>query len=577
MALECAALAAGHPEPTRLVRAWRSVSSRHVRLLLTDQTGSRARSRSVRLRLRELARLLLNQSRSRSDPWLPWHLAASRGLRPCPAVPFKHTTFLKRTLQDAIHGFYLQALARLPAGELRSRFHRSLVKAGHCYGPFDPVSNIIVNTIWYDAQFPPKTKLERDMIGNLSLHRIENRSLYGLASFLCTRYHQLHFHQAVRCLLRADANLILADPCYFQTENNAIPAAFGLVGNHVTLGCRAATAMCGALDCDKLDTTQGQSPDTDIQQAFLAAATAAHHPNPDAQVKLLTSCNKDSLGSALLLLLQGPDQLSSEDVQQLARLLCPHPPPPCKTPLPPFPLTEYPPIELDRMHTRVLKKVNAVLDAYSPPMPNGDPMFQLHVICAVNDEVSGPVYLEGGSRPPHTYYHTHLNFIATSKCSDGVRVLFFAELSNNDKDISFCCPVSLPEPCAEHVRCLYCDYVGARILHPVGEDFHGHKREFEKMICGEDPCDDEFNPALMRPYYTTMKIFNNSRLIAEMVNDSIKEDSLYDDSFVFCGNRSDESLSLSSSDNSRDSYNSSSSDEYHLRKWFNLLPSSSLC
>ncbi|TVU51281.1 hypothetical protein EJB05_02692, partial [Eragrostis curvula] len=352
-------------------------------------TGSRAPSRSVRLRLRELARLLLNQSRSRSDPWLPWHLAASRGLRPCP-VPFKHTTFLKRTLQDAIHGFYLQALARLPAGELRSRFHRSLVKAGHCYGPLDPVSNIIVNTIWYDAQFPPKTKLERDMIGNLSLHRIENRSLYGLASFLCTRYHQLDFHQAVRCLLRADANLILADPCYFQTENNAIPAAFGL----------------------------------------------------------------DSLGSALLLLLQGPDQLSSEDVQQLARLLCPHPPPPCKTPLPPFPLTEYPAVELDRMHTRVLKKVNAVLDAYSPPMPNGDPMFQLHVICAVNDEVSGPVYLENGSGPPHTYYHTHSNFIATSKCSDGVGVLFFAELSNNDKDISFCCPVSLPQPCADQAMLL---------------------------------------------------------------------------------------------------------------------------
>jgi hypothetical protein len=30
-----------------------------------------------------------------------------------------------------------------------------LVVSGHCYGPLDPVSNIILNAIWYDAAYPP--------------------------------------------------------------------------------------------------------------------------------------------------------------------------------------------------------------------------------------------------------------------------------------------------------------------------------------------------------------------------------------------------------------------------------------
>ncbi|GJM87928.1 hypothetical protein PR202_ga03934 [Eleusine coracana subsp. coracana] len=484
MALKCAVLAARHPEPDRLVRAWSTLSSRHVVLL------TQIHNRSSSYLLRNLARLLGGHQSGGDgfeDMWLPWHLAAARDPGgPC-TVPFKHTSFLKRTLQDMIHGFYLQALARLPAGELRSRFHRSLVKAGSCYGPLDPVSNIIINTIWYDAAFPPTRKLERDKIGNLSLHRMENCSLYGLASFLCTRYHQIDFHQAVRCLLRADANLILADP-NLGTEN-AILAAFSLVGSQM-LGCKAP-GICSPLDQDRF--TQALHPDTGIEQAFLAAAKASHHPNPDAQVKFLTSC-RQMLGSVFSLL-QGSTQLSSKDVNLLAALLCPEPP--CEKPLLPFPLTDYP--------------------------------------------------------------------ASTSKHSKGAGVLFFAELSNDGKGTSFCLSRVLAPIMRWTSPLPYCDYVGARIVHPVGEDFHGHKHEFEKMVCGEDPCDDEFDPALTQPYYTNMDMINNSRNMAEMVIDSIKEDSLYDDSFVFCGNRIRKSLSCESS---RD----------HVPLWmFALIPSSSLC
>ncbi|RCV36090.1 hypothetical protein SETIT_7G291900v2 [Setaria italica] len=178
MALKCAALAARHPDPDRLVGSWLTISNR----------------------LDEAVRLGAKHAASR-------HPQTRR-------VPYQRTsTPLKRLLLDAIHGFYLQALARLPAGELRSRFHRSLLKAGHCYGP-RARSRLQHNRQHrrYDAAFPRTHELELDMISSLSLHRIENRSLYGMASFLCTRYHRLDFHQAMRFLLDGDANLLLADP-----------------------------------------------------------------------------------------------------------------------------------------------------------------------------------------------------------------------------------------------------------------------------------------------------------------------------------------------------------------------------
>uniref|UniRef100_M8D5H0 PIR2-like helical domain-containing protein n=1 Tax=Aegilops tauschii TaxID=37682 RepID=M8D5H0_AEGTA len=66
-------------------------------------------------------------------------------------------------------------------------------------------------------------------------------------------------------------------------------------------------------------------PDTSLEEAYLAAATAACHPNPDAQVKLLMWC-RAMLGPALSVLHPDSGKLSPQDVQQLAKLLCPEPP-----------------------------------------------------------------------------------------------------------------------------------------------------------------------------------------------------------------------------------------------------------
>jgi len=83
---------------------------------------------------------------------------------------------------------------------------------------------------------------------------------------------------------------------------------------------------------------------------------------------------------------------------------------------------------------------------------------------------------------------------------------------------------------ADRIRCLYCDFVGIRIVHPIEEEFHGRQVELEKMVCGEDPCDEELNPALFQPFYTNTRIIRHSRLVANEIG-VLEEDCLYADSF----------------------------------------------
>uniref|UniRef100_A0A0E0IR67 PIR2-like helical domain-containing protein n=1 Tax=Oryza nivara TaxID=4536 RepID=A0A0E0IR67_ORYNI len=121
------------------------------------------------------------------------------------------TKSLQSVLVDKIHGFYLEALALLPQHLLRGRYHRSVVMAGHCYGPLDPASNIILNTIWYDAAFPvPKEQhLDLDMIGRWALIRAECCSIAGLVAGLAGDYN-LSELQAIRCLLYANGDFATA-------------------------------------------------------------------------------------------------------------------------------------------------------------------------------------------------------------------------------------------------------------------------------------------------------------------------------------------------------------------------------
>lgn len=101
-------------------------------------------------------------------------------------------------------------------------------------------------------------------------------------------------------------------------------------------------------------------------------------------------------------------------------------------------------------------------------------------------------------------------------------------------------------------------------MHPVGEDFHGRKLEFEKMVCGEDPCDKDFDPAVDRPYYTNMKIIDHSRVTTERLNGRVEEDRLYNDPLEDGSDGYGSDLTLMSEDYDSDLDLNSTTDERHV-------------
>jgi hypothetical protein len=88
---------------------------------------------------------------------------------------------LKLQLLESIHVFYLEALARLPT-EFLHKHLRGILMGGHCFGPFDPVSNIILNAVWFEQEFQLDCAdvREADILDSRCLLRMEQRSLDGL-------------------------------------------------------------------------------------------------------------------------------------------------------------------------------------------------------------------------------------------------------------------------------------------------------------------------------------------------------------------------------------------------------------
>ncbi|GJN33914.1 hypothetical protein PR202_gb22544 [Eleusine coracana subsp. coracana] len=98
----------------------------------------------------------------------------------------EHIVSLKKCVLDAIHAMYIKALAILPSSVGKSPFIRAILVAGHCYGPLDPVSNIILNSVWYKVRFPWHCDINRQggIIDTSAMSRVESRSIDGLVAIL---------------------------------------------------------------------------------------------------------------------------------------------------------------------------------------------------------------------------------------------------------------------------------------------------------------------------------------------------------------------------------------------------------
>ncbi|KAK1632115.1 hypothetical protein QYE76_006430 [Lolium multiflorum] len=447
-------------------------------------------------RLSELFTLTKDDIMMDDDPQRPMQHAISRMQR-CskrrktavvPAVGLDYS--LKLLLLDKIHVLYLDAISRIPRHELCSRHHRGLLKAGHCYGPFDPVTNIILNTIWYDTVFPAEREFEVEMISTKKLARVECLSLEGLVAYVCVLFPALSTYQAMRYLLISNAQL---DRVIMSAKEDGHEQAFPF--SH--------------------------------SEAYDAASLAACHPSPTAFVEFATRVvpvMEETLHSTLKV----SRMLSSSDVCTISETLTQRFPP-SKSPklVPELNMHASDVIAGKRrkfkaFHRAILKRVKAALLRFAERVGQE---YELHVICDVNAEIPehGICYIPGD----YKYPFSHMNILAKRKGSqiadaDAVPTLFFIECTNIDEDVaSLCCPIL--EPSKDAGRCFHCECEGIKIIHPPSETYHGRCTEFEDMASGKNPVSNE--ELISQAKYGTL-------FIDTMEDDCVYFDSAWDGDFA---------------------------------------------
>uniref|UniRef100_A0ACD5V752 Uncharacterized protein n=1 Tax=Avena sativa TaxID=4498 RepID=A0ACD5V752_AVESA len=423
VALECAALSARHPKPGVLVKASMIMASPQAdrTVILAGQDPSLAEflregHMSMDRSLDVCGKEKKNRKKRKRSQQTSKVEGSSAHNSPVSQPTFRYTQSLKLLLLGKIHGFYLQALAKLPRDALRKRHHGSLLKCGYCYGPRDPVSNIILNTIWYGSMFPTPQEFELqfkvDMICTGMLARIECCSLYGLVAFLHTCFPSLTEHDAVSYLFSSDAD---------------VRKAIHKVKRH------------------------GHALSDSYHNAYRQAAVASWHPDPDALVKFaMSSLNMEP--SKLLAILQGT--LNNDSVECLAMAL-----PQTESEEKLNQLTSSSQVLSKKQRRFVselrkkfkhdqnffVRKVKAALSKYSQQK---GVHYELHIICGVNPKVP-----KGSScGPPKKNFkfdYSHINFLATAKAPNSAMTapeLFFAQCSNSIKETrertSWCIPVS---------------------------------------------------------------------------------------------------------------------------------------
>ncbi|CAN6309761.1 unnamed protein product [Urochloa humidicola] len=443
-ALKCAALAAWHPKPRALVNRSYSLASRIEEVSQLLVTEGRCLSCSA---IETINRLLKRRRKIQGlTGFSPPQFLHEQNKQP----PFITTKSLKSVLLDKIYGLYIDALAQMPQDVLRQRYHRGFLIAGHCYGPLkNPVSNIVLNTVWYETMFPRQDELSVTMICSRSLVRVACRSLRGLVAYICASFDMISEHQAMRYLLLTEVSLWEAIEMA-QREGHT------------------------------------ESTLSDQDSAYEAAATAAMHPEPDAVVKFLV------LTYPMMVSLQMEPFVL--DVQLLSQMLMQY----CST----HSSVQTVPAALSEGGSKVLSwiqrdfkeeerfvlvKVNAALKKYT--QQTGGPEYEVHVICGLNSNVGISSYVFGlhygpGHMRPRKSQYSHINFLASQRdylqSSDAVPILFFAECSNNEDvtDESSCWPVM-----GHPGRCFYCENEGAKIVHSDMTKYNGRDTDFERMAC----------------------------------------------------------------------------------------------
>ncbi|XBI32688.1 hypothetical protein VPH35_056110 [Triticum aestivum] len=335
--------------------------------------------------------------------------------RQCPYV-----RSLEMSLLGTIHGFYLKALAMLPSYAARHHV-RGILLAGHCYGPMDPVSNIILSTVWYDANFPlpvaDRGTQAHDILDTLTMLRVVTSSLHGLVALLhANSGKHLPLHEILKYL------------CYRK--------------------CDLATMLQPYL--------HRNSPNP-----FASAAAAARHPQASAWATFLSSLaptKLDQIRSLMISATANNTALSYESLTEIYNILREETRKAVTLPAP----------KLCRMAVSILTRkreayahqqsfirgrIEQLLLEYARRHPS-ETKYDLDFICGVAVTLTG-----------HQDQCYHVNFMAATK-STSKNTLFFAEFwwaYQDQSKPSVCCP--LPQPYTMG-RCYYGQESARKLAYP---------------------------------------------------------------------------------------------------------------
>ncbi|KAK3153971.1 hypothetical protein QOZ80_2BG0184030 [Eleusine coracana subsp. coracana] len=431
IALTCAALsaicpcAANDPKITRLVYGSLSLASHlhEVYPLLVTQ------DRLCSSILERLAKLFVQGMHGTADPRLPMCHAVSR-LPPTPKnMPHPHNLELSlmAVLLHRIHGFYLKAISCIPAPCLHPVYHWGLLRAGHCYGPFDPVTNIILNTIW---------------------------SLFGLIKFTKTLFPALSTYDAVRYLLFHNADL---DSVISRAKLDGYESATPLSDAYKAAACAAKhpdpTALANLSSGLFLD--KGE-----LLKSLIKTKLYLSLDDVDA---ISISLSQNDPPRKPVGLVQELTPRASRNVSSTRK-------------------------EFEAQQSSICKRVQAALRNHAQLEAND---YELLAICGVNGEIpeDGKFgYFDNYNGYPYSHINIWAR-LKGPRLADAAPTLLFIQCSNDSEvmDYNFLC-VPVLESLNDAGHCFHCEYYGAKIVHPSSsETYLGQSYEFEEMARGEHP------------------------------------------------------------------------------------------
>ncbi|KAK1616063.1 hypothetical protein QYE76_021580 [Lolium multiflorum] len=375
-----------------------------------------------------------------------------------------HTRYLKACLADTIHAVYIKAVSLLPHKALH-RHLRGILVAGHCYGPMDPASNIILNAIWYDTVFPQPeldTEFEPDILDSESMLRVVVRSLESLVALVSTatgfsQHMAVEYLSYKQCDLSAVLQMATGEVCY---KAYVCAGQAGKHPKHLELAAFLMSMAHNALK-DTLLTDKAMRKGYIISDAVM-----------EQVYKIMV------------------DQTSSISPSLDHPRLCP----------PAWKILASRKDEFVKKQKFLGRVLGELLLQYSNQHP-WEPVPRLDVICGVKKDYSR-----------HSKFY-HVNFLVYYDDVSSARALFFAEvwvssfqaklstsvnlvngpcirygrqvesnvqftkvysISRKESETSFCCPLPHYSPDRPYLgRCTSCEPISCKIVHPPSGNHTG--------------------------------------------------------------------------------------------------------